>query len=451
MAMSVMTAAARATHVRSTCTTKRGPTRRVQTTLATPTTTRAAAATAASVSRGSTTAVNTVKSGRRAMTTSTRAGAYDAFRAGMSEDDREAIAEAWDKIMRWAHFVESAKSKDESVLRRAKKVAIMGGGSFGTAMGTLLARNKEDLDVVILMRNADDAKALNEQHRNVKYLPTYDLPKHIRATTDAAEALSGCDFIIHAVPVQQSRKFLDGVKDFIDPKTPMLCLSKGLEVGSCELMSEVIPGGLGRNQPLAVLSGPTFAVELMQGLPTTIVAASEDEQLAIQVQQLFGSSCLRVNTSTDVTGVELSGAMKNVLAIAAGIVEGLELGNNAMAALVAQGVAEIRWLAGKMGARSETLAGVSGTGDIMLTCFVNLSRNRTVGVRLGAGESLEEILGSMNQVAEGVATAAAVVQLARRHRVSLPVLTAVASILDGHMGAKEAVDKIMNLPQVPEV
>jgi glycerol-3-phosphate dehydrogenase (NAD+) len=143
--------------------------------------------------------------------------------------------------------------------------------------------------------------------------------------------------------------------------------------------------------------------------------------------------------------------MKNVLAIAAGIVEGLELGNNAMAALVAQGVAEIRWLAGKMGARSETLAGVSGTGDIMLTCFVNLSRNRTVGVRLGAGESLEEILGSMNQVAEGVATAAAVVQLARRYRVSLPVLTAVASILDGDMGAKEAVDKIMNLPQVPEV
>ena len=380
-----------------------------------------------------------------------RGGAYDAFRAGVSDADRAAIGSEWDKIMRWAAFVESAHANDESVLQSSKKVAIMGGGSFGTAMATLLARNKADLDVVILMRNEDDARALNEEHRNVKYLPKYSLPVNIRASTDAKEALAGCDFIIHAVPVQQSRKFLAGVKDYIDPKTPLLCLSKGLETGTCDMMSEIIPAGLGRDQPLAVLSGPTFAVELMQGLPTTIVAASEDESLAISVQQLFGSSCLRVNTSTDVTGVELSGAMKNVLAIAAGIVEGLELGNNAMAALVAQGVAEIRWLAGKMGARPETLAGVSGTGDIMLTCFVNLSRNRTVGVRLGSGETLEEVLGSMNQVAEGVATAAAVVQLAKRYRVHLPVLTAVASILDGHMDAKTAVDKIMHLPQVPEV
>ena len=379
------------------------------------------------------------------------AGAYDAFRAGVRDEDRATIAQEWDKIMRWAHFVESTRASDESVLASSKKVAIMGGGSFGTAMATLLARNKGDLDVVILMRNAGDADALNAEHRNVKYLPKYELPTNIRATTEAGEALRGCDFIIHAVPVQQSRVFLSGVKDFIDPETPMLCLSKGLETSTCDMMSEIIPAGLGRDQPLAVLSGPTFAVELMQGLPTTIVAASEDEQLAVSVQQLFGSSCLRVNTSTDVTGVELSGAMKNVLAIAAGIVEGLELGNNAMAALVAQGVAEIRWLAGKMGARPETLAGVSGTGDIMLTCFVNLSRNRTVGVRLGAGETLEEVLGSMNQVAEGVATAAAVVQLAKRYRVHLPVLTAVASILDGHMDAKTAVDKIMNLPQVPEV
>lgn len=387
--------------------------------------------------------------GRR---TRAHAGAYEAFKAGVSEEDRASIVGEWDKIMRWAAFVESAHARnDESVLKSAKKVAIMGGGSFGTAMATLLARNKGDLDVVILMRSDKDAASLNAEHRNLKYLPKYDLPVNIRATTDAREALSGSDFIIHAVPVQQSRAFLSGVKDFIDPKTPLLCLSKGLETGTCEMMSEIIPAGLGRDQPLAVLSGPTFAVELMQGLPTTIVAASEDEGLAIRVQQLFGSSCLRVNTSTDVTGVELSGAMKNVLAIAAGIVEGLELGNNAMASLVAQGVTEIRWLAGKLGARPETLAGVSGTGDIMLTCFVNLSRNRTVGVRLGSGESLEEILGSMSQVAEGVATAGAVVRLARRHRVNLPVLTAVACILDGDMDAKTAVDKIINLPQVPEV
>ena len=217
------------------------------------------------------------------------------------------------------------------------------------------------------------------------------------------------------------------------------------------MMSEVIPEGLGRKQPLAVLSGPTFAVELMQGLPTAIVAASEDKNLAWLVQRLFASTHLRVNTSADVVGVEMSGALKNVLAIAAGMIEGLELGNNALASVVAQRCAEIRWLASKMCARPETLAGLSGTGDIMLTCFVNLSRNRSVGVRLGKGESLEDILGSMNQVAEGVATAGAVMKLARRYKVSLPVLTAVARILEDDLDPRDAVQEIMNLPQVPEV
>ena len=378
-------------------------------------------------------------------------GAYEQFLSGITEKDRKDVSESWEKIMRWKSFVESANKNDEDVLANTKKVTIMGGGSFGTAMGTLLARNKSDLDVVLLLRNEQEAETINATNRNAKYLPKYELPKNIRATTDAKEALKDSDFIIHAVPTQHSRKFLSSVKDIIDPKTPLLCLSKGLEVGSSLMMSEVIPEALERDQPLCVLSGPTFAVELMQGLPTGIVAASENEALARRVQSLYGSSCLRVNTSTDVVGVEMSGALKNVLAIAAGIVEGLELGNNAMAALVAQGCAEIRWLAGKLGAKSETLAGLSGTGDIMLTCFVNLSRNRTVGSRLGSGETLEEILGSMNQVAEGVATAGAVVQLARKHRVSLPVLTAVARILEGDVDPKDAVDQIMNLPQVPEV
>ena len=377
-------------------------------------------------------------------------GAYEQFLSGISEKDRKDVNDSWEKIMRWKNFVEAARVNEEAVLEKTKKVTIMGGGSFGTAMGTLLARNKNDLDVVLLLRNDREAQTINDEHRNMKYLPQYELPKNIRATTDAKEALADADFIIHAVPTQHSRKFLESVRDQIDPKTPLLCLSKGLEVGTSLMMSEVIPAALGREQPLCILSGPTFAVELMQGLPTGIVAASEDEALARRVQSLYGSSCLRVNTSTDVTGVEMSGALKNVLAIAAGIVEGLELGNNAMAALVAQGCAEIRWLAGKLGAKSETLSGLSGTGDIMLTCFVNLSRNRTVGTRLGSGESLEEILGSMSQVAEGVATAGAVVQLARKHRVALPVLTAVARILEGDVNPRDAVDQIMNLPQVPE-
>lgn len=378
--------------------------------------------------------------------------AYTRFQAGIAADEREAVQESYAKIMRWGDRRHQKDLQKEDVLGATTKVGVMGGGSFGTAMATLLARNKtHGLDVVILVRSQDDADAINHTHRNAKYLPQWELPESVRATIDPAEALVGADFIIHAVPVQSSKKFLAGVKDFIDPTTPILCLSKGLEVGSCEMMSQVIPNGLGRAQPLAVLSGPTFAVELMQGLPTAIVAASESAELAWRVQRLFSSSCLRVNTSTDVVGVEMSGALKNVLAIAAGIVDGLELGNNALAAVVAQGCAEIRWLAQRMGAKPATLAGLSGTGDIMLTCFVPLSRNRTVGTRLGAGETLEEVLGSMTQVAEGVATAGAVMKLARKHKVSLPVLTAVARILQDGVDPREAVEQVMSLPQVPEV
>ena len=318
-------------------------------------------------------------------------------------------------------------------------------------MATLLARNKDSLEVVLVLRDTATCEAINTRHVNERYLPAFTLPPNVRATTEAAEALVGADYIVHAVPVQQSFKFLHSLRDVIPPQTPLLCLSKGLEVGTCRNMSQIIEAALDREQPLAVLSGPTFALEIMKGLPTAIVAASRDPKLASDVQRLFSSSNLRVNTSGDVTGVEIAGALKNVLAIAAGMVEGLELGNNAMAALVAQGCSEIRWLAERLGAEPVTLSGLSGVGDIMLTCFVPLSRNRTVGVRLGRGESLSAILASSTQVAEGVATAAAVVVLARKHRVALPVLTAVARILDGEMSPREAVEAVMALTQRPEM
>lgn len=317
-------------------------------------------------------------------------------------------------------------------------------------MGTLLARNSATLDVVLLLRDADACDAINTRHVNARYLPAFTLPPNVRATIEAADALTGADYIVHAVPVQSSAKFLGAMRHLIPAGVPILCLSKGLEVGTCRNMSDIIHDALGAAQPLAVLSGPTFALELMKGLPTGIVAASEHAWLAAKVQRLFASSNLRVNTSADVVGVETAGALKNVLAIAAGMVEGLELGNNAMAALVAQGCSEIRWLAERLGADPVTLGGLSGVGDIMLTCFVPLSRNRTVGVRLGRGESLDAILATSTQVAEGVATAGAVVSLARRHRLSLPVLTAVARILEGEMSPREAVETVMMLPQVPE-
>lgn len=361
------------------------------------------------------------------------------------------VKSAWEALVRWSRSWRLSKINEENALVKTTKIAVFGGGSFGTAMGVMLARNKADMDVILLLRNPTVCDEINNHQTNKKFFPNHVLPANVRATTDPREALDGAQYCIHAVPVQASTEFLKGLAEFIPPTLPILSVSKGLEVSTLEMMSQVIPRALGNpRQPVAVLSGPTFSIELMDRRPTAIVAASKDKQLARAAQQLLASRYLRVNTSSDVVGVEMAGALKNVLAIAAGIVEGMNLGNNCMAALVAQGCAEIRWLAEKMGANPATLSGLSGTGDIMLTCFVSLSRNRSVGVRLGAGEKLEDILASMNQVAEGVATAGAVIALARKYRVQMPVLTAVARILENELTPKRAVMELMTLPQVEE-
>lgn len=270
------------------------------------------------------------------------------------------------------------------------------------------------------------------------------------ATLDGEEAIKDAQYIVHAIPVQQSRRFLTSLHQWVAPDVPIVSVSKGMESATGCLMHEIIPAVLHKKQPVACISGPSFAKEVMEGCLTSLVAASRDKQLSLKVQQLFACDFIRVNASRDVVGVEVCGAIKNVLAIAAGIVEGLGLGNNAMAGLIAQGCREIRWLAKKMGARSETVAGLAGMGDIMCTCYGDLSRNRTVGVRLGRGESIHQILESMSQVAEGVTTASVVVGLARRYRTQLPVLTAVAQVLDGNLTPVIAVAEIMRLPQIEE-
>lgn len=364
-------------------------------------------------------------------------------------EERKHIRESWKRLMRWSKRL---RIREEAAAKqgRLEKVVIFGGGSFGTAMGVALAKSHPHLQVSLLLRDAYLCRDINETHCNTRYLPDFILPTNVSATTSAAEAILGAQYAIHAVPVQHTRKFLEEIKDLLSPTVPIISVSKGVEVATGQLMSELIPSALGRKQPTAYLSGPSFAREVMDSRPTGIVAASKDKQLAKNVQKLFASRVMRVNTSSDVVGVEICGALKNVLAIAAGIVEGLDLGHNAMAALVAQGCAEIRWLAEKMGAKPETISGLSGLGDIMLTCYGSLSRNRSVGVRLGRGEALADILGSTKQVAEGVATAGVVVSLARKYRVELPVLTAVAQVLNGNISAAEAVAEIMNLPQVEE-
>lgn len=359
-----------------------------------------------------------------------------------------AVTAQWNSLMRWSNSCKILNGTGE--LERVTKVAVFGGGSFGTAMSVVLARKKASLKVQMLLRDRDLVRDINEEHCNTKYLENYQLPVNVFATVDKAEAMKDAEYAIHAVPVQHSRLFLHSVRPHLPSEVPIISVSKGMEVGTGEMMSAIIQSVLGKRKPAAFVSGPSFAQEMIEGRPTSLVAASRDKKLARKVQELFACQYIRVNASRDVQGVEVCGATKNVLAIAAGIVEGLGLGHNAMAGLIAQGCREIRWIATKMGAKAETIAGLAGMGDIMLTCYGSLSRNRSVGVRLGQGESIHEILAGMSQVAEGVTTAAVVVSLARKYKVQLPVLTAVAQVIDGNLNSLDAVAAIMKLPQIEE-
>ncbi|XP_061945339.1 glycerol-3-phosphate dehydrogenase [NAD(+)] 2, chloroplastic isoform X3 [Populus nigra] len=266
---------------------------------------------------------------------------------GSQQDRRKVVQIAWEKLVRWSRSWRSKNNKTD-LLERTNKVVVLGGGSFGTAMAAHVAYRKSSLEVQMLLRDPLLCQSINENHCNCKYFPEHKLPDNVIATTDAKAALLDADFCLHAVPVQFSSSFLEGIAEYVDPDLPFISLSKGLELNTLRMMSQIIPQALGNPyQPFVLLSGPSFALELMNKLPTAMVVASKDKKLAHATQQLLASSHLRISTSRDVTGVEIAGALKNVLAIAAGIVEGMNLGNNSMAALVAQGCSEIRWLATK--------------------------------------------------------------------------------------------------------
>jgi len=231
---------------------------------------------------------------------------------------------------------------------------------------------------------------------------------------------------------------------------PIINSSKGICTETLKMMNEIIPESLQRHQPMAVISGPSFAKELLSDMPTGFVIASTDEHVTQRVQQLFTSPNVRAYTSDDVVGVEIGGALKNVFAIAAGVASGIGLGLNSKAMLVTRGCSEMTRIAIKIGAKQETLAGLSGIGDLMLTCFGNLSRNQTVGFRLGQGESIKAILDSMSEVAEGVATTPAALKLAQKYRINCPIISSVNQLLSGEMTAKELVSHLMSLPTGPE-
>lgn len=356
-------------------------------------------------------------------------------------------------------WLERSRVGRSPALARQTKVVVCGGGSFGTAMADVLARN--GYPVSILVRKPWVRDEINQEHRNPKYLSEYLLPSNLTATISPEEAFLDAKLCVHAIPVQATREFVTSVRSHYPPDLPILCTSKGLEISSLQLMCDVLPALLQKDRKYAYLSGPSFAKEIMQGLPTAVVVASSDQSFATSIAVMLSSPYFKVYTSNDTVGLEIAGAIKNVIAIAAGMSEGLGLGTNAMAALVTRGCSEMRRIAIAQGASPVTLAGLSGVGDTFLTCFGPLSRNRTVGVRLGRGESLEDILSTSRQIAEGVPTARALVKWLSgasdensaaylRARLKYPILYGVAAILDGHLTPREGLNVLLSMPPRPE-
>jgi glycerol-3-phosphate dehydrogenase (NAD+) len=290
---------------------------------------------------------------------------------------------------------------------------------------------------------------INENHVNPYYQSDLLLPEAVKATLDPEAAFADADFIFHAVPVQYSREALNKVAHLIRPEVPVVSLAKGIETSTLCMMSDLIPECLGEQQPVAFVSGPSFAKEIVQGMATAVTVACVDKKLANDLRALFTSASFRALYTPDVVGVEVGGAVKNVIALAAGMSEGLGLGTNAMAALVTRGCGEMRRLVTTMGGNSSTVFGLSGVGDTFGTCFGPLSRNRQVGLRLGQGEKLEDILESMSEVAEGVATARALTKLIDervtgfRKDLKYPILFGVSQILDGEIDAREGLVLLM--------
>lgn len=324
-----------------------------------------------------------------------------------------------------------------------KKIATIGAGNWGTALGATFAQLGHS--VTLWAYETEVVESIRSRHENELFMPGFKLPENLHASGDLGEALTGAEIVVTVMPSHVCGKLYREMLPYLKPEMIFVSATKGLDTGRLMRMSEVISSVVGKSFPprLCVLSGPSFAKEVAQGDPTAVVVASDDRTVAQKVQGEFSSRTLRLYTSSDVVGVELGGSVKNVIALAAGVVEGLGLGHNPTAALITRGLAEMTRLACACGAKRETLAGLAGMGDLVLTCTGDLSRNRTVGVELGRGRKLDEIIGTMRMVAEGVNTTKATVALAARHRVEMPITQQVHRILDGEVTPREAIRELM--------
>jgi glycerol-3-phosphate dehydrogenase (NAD(P)+) len=314
------------------------------------------------------------------------------------------------------------------------KVSVLGAGQFGTTIASLVAVRNETM---LWARSSDVAAEINEQRSNSSYLPGAVLPATLRATEDLELAVSSAELIVVAVPTHGVRAVLTDAAPFLHPWIPIVSVSKGLEPGTLlrmtEVAKELFPG-----HPVAALSGPNIAGEIMAGQAAASVVATDDLAVGAELQRVLSRGFFRVYLNDDVAGCELGGAMKNVIAIAAGMAQGLSVGDNTRAAVISRGLAEITRLGVAMGGRAETFAGLTGLGDLLVTCMSPRSRNRAVGEQLGRGRTIDEVLAEMTMVAEGVRTAGAIVALADRHEVAMPICDHVHRVVSGEISGSEA-------------
>lgn len=319
-----------------------------------------------------------------------------------------------------------------------RRIAVLGGGAWGTALAQTMLRAGHE--VGFWMRDAEAAHAVNETHANPAYLPGLPLDRELAATTDIAGALAGADCVLAVVPAQALRGLLKDIGPAMLADVPIVICAKGIEKETGKRLSEVVREQFPTNPP-AALSGPSFAADVAAGLPTAVTVAADDESLAADLARLLSAPHFRCYSTTDLTGVEVGGALKNVLAIGAGAAAGAGLGASAQAALITRGFVEMRRIAAALGAQPETLLGLSGLGDLVLTCGSGQSRNFAYGQALGRGDRLDNL-----KLAEGVATAGITARIAAQRGIDAPITSAVDRILAGELGIREAVDELFARP-----
>ena len=326
------------------------------------------------------------------------------------------------------------------------KVAVIGAGSWGTTVAAIAVQKAP---TVLWARRQALAEALATTHENPDYLPGVALPASLTATASLEEAVHGSALVVMAVPSHGFRAVLDELSPYLGPDTPLLSLAKGLEQGTLLRMTQVV-AQVAPGRPVGVLTGPNLAREIASGQPAATVVAMVDEEVSRAIQELLRTDTFRVYTNPDVVGCEMAGATKNVLAIAAGILQGLGLGDSSLAAVITRGLAELGRLGVAMGGDRITIAGLAGVGDLVATCTSHLSRNRMVGEQLGRGRTIDDILGEMRMVAEGVKTARPLLELAAAYGVEMPIGEQVAAVLEGSQPPANAIRALMMRSAKPE-